>query len=51
MLLSSPLLTADEREVLRWGHNAKVVAPKRLKHVDTYKRATALECLVRADPH
>lgn len=49
--MSGPLLSDDEREVLRWGHNARVGqnAPKRLtqgKQLDTYKKATALECLV-----
>ena len=51
VLVSGPLLSDDEREVLRWGHNARVGqnAPKRLtqgKQLDTYKKATALECLV-----
>ena len=53
VLVSGPLLSEDEREVLRWGHNARVGqnAPKRLnqgKQLDTYKKATALECLVRS---
>jgi len=51
VLVCGPLLSEDEREVLKWGHNAKVGhnAPKRLTHgkqLDTYKKATALECLV-----
>jgi len=51
VLVSGPLLSEDEREVLRWGHNARVGqnTPKRLmqgKQLDIYKKATALECLV-----
>jgi len=38
--------------VLAWGRNARVTVPPRFKasgsHAVTYKRATAVECLVRA---
>ena len=53
LLMSNQLLSQQELEVLRWGSNANVAhrAPKRLsasdsKRVGTYKKATALECLV-----
>ena len=53
ILQSGQFLTGAEREILRWGHNAKVVVPKRFhasgKHINIYKQATAVECLVRAN--
>ena len=37
--------------MLRWGHSAKVTVPRRFSgngvHTDTYRKSTALECLVR----
>lgn len=52
MLHAGDFLTDEERDVLRWGGNAKVTVPQRFSksgaHAVTYKRATALECLVRA---
>ncbi len=50
MLHAGDFLTDEERDVLRWGGNAKVTVPPRFSksgsHGVTYKRATALECLV-----
>ena len=50
--LSGELLSEQERGVLQWGRNAKVKSiPKRFaackKQLDTYRKATAFECLVR----
>ena len=49
-LLATPLLTDHEREIIKWGKNAKITIPKRLSrsgaHTITYRNATALECLV-----
>ena len=49
-LLATPLLTDHEREIIKWGKNAKITIPKRLSrsgaHTTTYRNATALECLV-----
>lgn len=51
LLLSGEFITAEERDILRWGRNAKVNIPARFKangkHAETYKHATAMECLVR----
>ena len=53
-LLATPLLTDHEREIIKWGKNAKITIPKRLSrsgaHTITYRNATALECLVRCTP-
>lgn len=50
VLHAGDFLTDEERDVLRWGGNAKVTVPQRFSksgaHAVTYKRATALECLV-----
>ena len=50
MLVSSRFLTDEEAEILRWGRNARVTPPKRFRnsgqHLDIYRRATAVECLV-----
>lgn len=48
-LRDGEFLTDCEREVLRWGKNAKNVSmPRRFTDsVHVYKMATALECLVR----
>lgn len=52
VLHAGDFLTAEERDVLRWGGNAKVTVPPRFSksgsHAKTYMRATALECLVGA---
>ncbi|CAL8461802.1 g1333 [Coccomyxa elongata] len=49
LLLSGEFITEKERDVLRWGRNAKVNIPPRFKasgkHAETYKHATAMECL------
>ncbi|EIE25234.1 ribonuclease III [Coccomyxa subellipsoidea C-169] len=49
LLLSGKFITEEEREILRWGRNAKVNVPPRFKasgkHAETYKHATAMECL------
>lgn len=49
-LLSGPLLTDEERDVVRWGRNARVSVPKRFAgagpHAATYRAATAAEALV-----
>ena len=51
LLLAGQFISEEEREVLRWGRNAKVTVPQRFKasgkHGETYKHATAVECLVR----
>lgn len=50
LLLSGQFINEEEREILRWGRNAKVNVPTRFKasgkHAETYKHATAVECLV-----
>jgi 23S rRNA maturation mini-RNase III len=49
LLSATPFLTNDERDVLRWGRNAKVSVPKRftaVKNGEVYRKATAIECLV-----
>ncbi|KAK9820588.1 hypothetical protein WJX72_011989 [[Myrmecia] bisecta] len=50
VLEAGPFLTDEERDVVRWGRNAKVTVPKRFvgngRHMQTYKNATAMECLV-----
>lgn len=55
VLHAGDFLTAEERDVLRWGGNAKVTVPPRFSksgsHAVTYKRATALECLVSCGLH
>ncbi len=52
LLRAGSFLSADETDVLAWGRNARVTVPPRFKasgsHAVTYKRATAVECLVRA---
>lgn len=48
-LLCSDALSEQELSILRWGKNAKVKTPKRLTinhQQGTYKKATAMECLV-----
>lgn len=54
LLLSGQFITEEEREILRWGRNAKVNVPPRFKasgkHAETYKHATAIECLVSHHP-
>ena len=49
-LLAGPLLTDEERDVVRWGKNARVSVPKRFAgagpHAATYRSATAAEALV-----
>ena len=48
VLLGGDFLTVVERDVLRWGGNAKTATPARFQTGSrTYKHATALECLVR----
>lgn len=50
-LMAGPFLSAEEQDVVRWGKNAKITIPKRFsqsgKHAQTYRAATAIECLVR----
>ena len=50
-LKAGAFLTEEELDVLRWGHSAKVTVPKRFSpngaHTDTYRKSTAMECLVR----
>ncbi|KAK9814920.1 hypothetical protein WJX73_002089 [Symbiochloris irregularis] len=49
-LRATDFLTEQEQSVLRWGRNANVKVPKRFHqsglHGQTYKEATAIECLV-----
>ena len=49
-LLAGPVLTDEERDVIRWGSNAKITIPKRFSksgtHAKSYRAATAIECLV-----
>lgn len=49
-LMAGPFFSAEERDVVRWGNNAKITIPKRFsqsgKHAQTYRAATAIECLV-----
>eukprot|EP00884_Botryococcus_braunii_P019233 jgi/Botrbrau1/5994/Bobra.104_1s0024.1 len=49
LLTASDWLREEERDILRWGRNAKVKSvPKRLvaaKSGEAYRKATALECL------
>ncbi|DBB02650.1 TPA: hypothetical protein ACH3X3_011618 [Trebouxia sp. C0006] len=49
-LMAGPVLSAEEKDVIRWGNNAKITIPKRFsqsgKHAQTYRAATAIECLV-----
>lgn len=49
-LMAGPFFSAEERDVVRWGTNAKITIPKRFsqsgKHAQTYRAATAIECLV-----
>lgn len=49
-LLAGPLLTEEERDVVRWGRNARVSVPRRFAgagpHAATYRAATAVEALV-----
>lgn len=49
-LLAGPLLTDEERDVVRWGRNARVSVPRRFAgagpHAATYRAATAAEALV-----
>ena len=49
-LEAGSFLTADERDVLRWGRNAAGTTPKRVSqggmNKETYRLATAIECLV-----
>lgn len=49
-LMAGPFLLAEEQDVVRWGKNAKITIPKRFsqsgKHAQTYRAATAIECLV-----
>lgn len=49
-LLAGPILSDEEKDVIRWGNNAKISTPKRFSksgtHGKTYRAATALECLV-----
>ena len=51
LLKSGGFLSEEEAEVLAWGRNARVTVPPRFKasgsHAVSYKRATAMECLVR----
>ena len=51
LLKSGGFLSEEEAEVLAWGRNARVTVPPRFKasgsHAVSYKRATAVECLVR----
>ena len=51
LLTSGGFLSGEEAEVLAWGRNARVTVPPRFKasgsHAISYKRATAVECLVR----
>jgi len=52
VLAAGDFLTTDERDVLRWGGNAKTVTPARFQAGSrTYKHATALETLVRLIRH
>ena len=55
VLVAGDFLTDEERDVLRWGGNAKVTTPARFSksgsHGRTYMRATALECLVPPGPY
>lgn len=50
VLIAGTWLSEEERDVLRWGRNAKVKSvPKRLvaaKSGEAYRKATAMECLV-----
>ncbi len=52
LLRAGSFLSEEETDVLAWGRNARVTVPPRFKasgsHAVTYKRATAVECLVRA---
>ena len=52
-LKAGDFLTEEELDVLRWGHSAKVTVPKRFSpngaHTDTYRKSTAIECLVRSN--
>ncbi|KAA6420585.1 MAG: RNA binding, partial [Trebouxia sp. A1-2] len=49
-LMAGPVLSAEEKDVIRWGNNAKITIPKRFsqsgKHAQTYRAATAIECLI-----
>ena len=49
-LLAGPVLSDEERDVIRWGNNAKISIPRRFgksgTHAKTYRAATAMECLV-----
>ena len=51
LLLAGQFIDEEERTILKWGRNAKVTIPPRFKasgkHAETYKHATAMECLVR----
>ncbi|KAK9846419.1 hypothetical protein WJX81_003426 [Elliptochloris bilobata] len=50
LLKAGAFLSEAEAEVLAWGRNARVNVPPRFKasgsHAISYKRATAVECLV-----
>jgi ribonuclease-3 family protein len=50
-LLEGGFLSAEERDVLRWGRNATGTTPKRMDggamRKETYRAATAVETLVR----
>lgn len=51
MLIAGDFLTVVERDILRWGCNAKTATPARFQSGSrTYKHATALECLVPFPP-
>lgn len=49
-LLAGPVLSDEEKDVIRWGNNAKISIPRRFgksgSHAKTYRAATAMECLV-----
>ncbi|KAK9821245.1 hypothetical protein WJX74_000535 [Apatococcus lobatus] len=49
-LLAGPLLSPSEHDIVRWGRNAQTTTPTRFSkssvHKNTYRNATALECLV-----
>ena len=49
-LLAGPILSAEERVIIRWGNNAKMTTTKSFAksglRLKTYRDATAIECLV-----
>lgn len=44
-LIAGDLLTDEERDILRWGRNATGTMPNRSISRDSYRAATAIECL------